>query len=100
MSFSTIILQSTITMIAGIWLIQGENISIWTLIESELLNRRIPSQEILDDLFLWCGGIFLIVPGLLTDAIGIVFFIPIIRQESVNWLRNKIKKSLKIPPLG
>ena len=100
MTLSTIFLQCIITMVAGIWLIQGENFSLWTLIESELLNRRIPTEEVLDDLLLWSGGIILIVPGLLTDAIGIIIFIPIIRQESIKWLRNRMYKSLKSPPLS
>ena len=99
MSLSTILLQSIVTMAAGLWLAQGENISLWTLIKSELLNKRIPAEELLDDLLIWCGGILLIVPGLLTDAIGIVISIPTIRQEIIKWMRNRIKKSLGLPPL-
>ena len=97
MSLSTILLQSTVTMVAGLWLVQGENISLWTLIKSELLNKRIPAEELLDDLIIWSGSILLIVPGLLTDAIGIIIFIPTIRQEIIKWIRNRIKKSLGLP---
>ena len=100
MSLSAIFLQSIITIVAGIWLNQGENFSLWTLVESELLYRRIPTEEVLDDLLLWIGGIILIVPGLLTDAIGIVIFIPTIRQESIKWLRNRMQKSVESPPLN
>ena len=99
MSLSTIFLQCIVTMVAGIWLIQGENFSLWTLVESELLNRRMPTEELLDDLLLWCGGIILIVPGLLTDSIGIVIFIPTIRHESIKWLRNRMSKYLGSHPL-
>ena len=97
MSLSTILLQSTVTMVAGLWLVQGENISLWTLIKSELLNKRIPAEELLDDLLIWCGGISLIVPGLITDGLGILIFIPTIRQEIIKWIRNRIKKSLGLP---
>ena len=100
MSLSTIFLQCIVTMVSGIWLIQGENFSLWTLVESELLNRRIPTEEVLDDLLLWIGGIILIAPGLFTDAIGILIFIPIIRQESIKWLRNRMNKSIGSPPLS
>lgn len=100
MPLSTIFLQCIVTMVAGIWLIQGENISLWTLVESELLNQRIPTEEILDDLLLWIGGIFLIVPGLLTDGIGIAIFIPIIRLESIKWLRNFMRKSFESSPMS
>ena len=98
MTLSEIILQCVITMVAGFWLTQGENFTIWTLVESELLNRRVPTEELMTDLLLWSGGIFLIVPGLLTDAIGLVIFIPIVRQESIKLIRNRVKKSLGMPP--
>ena len=100
MSLSTIFLQCIVTIVAGVWLIQGENISLWTLVESELLNQRIPTEEILDDLLLWIGGIFLIVPGLLTDGIGIAIFIPIIRLESIKWLRKLMRKSFESSPMS
>jgi len=99
MQLSTIFLQCVVTMIAGIWIIQGENFSLWTLIESELLNKRVPTEEVISDLLLWIGGIFLIVPGLLTDALGLVIFIPIVKVESIKWLRNQMKKSIGMPPL-
>ena len=99
MSLSTILLQSIVTMAAGIWLVQGENISLWTLVKSELLNKRIPTEEILDDLLLWCGGILLIVPGILSDGLGIVILIPTIRQETIKWLRNQMQKTFGPPPL-
>ena len=98
MTLSEIILQCVITMAAGFWLTQGENFTIWTLVESELLNRRVPTEELMTDLLLWSGGIFLIVPGLLTDAIGLVIFIPIVRQESFKLIRNRVKRSLGKPP--
>ena len=52
MSLSTILLQCVITIAAGIWLIKGENFSLWTLVESELINLRIPTEEVFDDLIL------------------------------------------------
>jgi len=99
MSLSTIFLQCVVTMAAGIWLTQGEDFSLWSLVESELRNRRVPAEEVFADLLLWCGGVLLIVPGLLTDALGLVIFIPVVRQESILWFRKRFQKSLGLPPL-
>jgi len=81
MPLSTIFLQSVVTIAAGLWLMQGENFTLWTLVESELRNRRVPTEEIFADLLLWCGGVLLIVPGVLTDALGLVIFIPVVRKK-------------------
>jgi UPF0716 protein FxsA len=87
-------------MAAGVWLMRGENFSLWTLVESELRNRRVPTEEVFADLLLWCGGVLLIVPGLLTDALGLVIFIPVVREESISWLRKRVQKSLGQLPLN
>ena len=84
---------------AGAWLMQRENFSLWTLVESELRNRRVPTEEVLADLLLWGGGVLLIVPGFLTDALGLVIFIPAVRQESIQWLRKRMQESLGLPQL-
>ena len=96
----TIFLQCIVTLAAGVWLIQDENFSLLTLVQSELRNRRVPAEEVFADLLLWCGGVLLIVPGLLTDALGLVIFIPVVRQESIFWLRNRIQEYLGLPPLN
>ena len=94
MPLSTIFLQCVVTLAAGVWLMQGENFSLWTLVESELHNKRLPAEEVLADLLLLGGGVLLIVPGLLTDALGLAIFIPVVRQECIQLIRKRMKKSL------
>ncbi len=94
MPLSTIFLQCVVTLAAGVWLMQGENFSLWTLVESELHNKRLPAEEVLADLLLLGGGVLLIVPGLLTDALGLAIFIPAVRQECIQLIKKRMKKSL------
>ena len=94
MPLSTIFLQCVVTLVAGAWLMQGENFSLWILVESELYNKRLPAEEVLADLILLGGGVLLIVPGLLTDALGLAIFIPAVRQECIQLIRKRMKKSL------
>ena len=96
MPLSTIILQCVVTLAAGIWLMQGENFSLWTIVESELHNNRLPADEVVADLLLLGGGVLLVVPGLLTDAIGLVVFIPAVRQECIELIRKSMRKSLNL----
>ena len=96
MSLSTIILQCVVTLSAGMWLIQGEQFSLWTIVESELHNNRLPAEEVVADLLLLGGGILLIVPGLITDALGLAVFIPLVRQECIQLIRKRLKKYLNL----
>ena len=92
----TIFLLCVVTLSAGVWLLQGNHFSLWTIVESELHNNRLPAEEIVADLLLLGGGILLIVPGLLTDALGMVVFIPAVRQECIQLIRKRLRKSLNL----
>ena len=96
MSLSTIILQCVVTLVAGVWLMQGENFSLLTIVESELHNNRLPAEELVADLLLLGGGVLLVVPGLLTDALGLAVFIPAVRQECIQLIRKSMRKSLNL----
>ena len=96
MPLSTIFLQCVVTLAAGVWLIQGEHFSLWTIVESELHNNRLPTEEVVAELLILVSGVLLIVPGLLTDALGMAVFIPVVRQECIQLVRNSMRKSLKI----
>ena len=96
MPLSTIFLQCVVTLAAGIWLMQGEHFSLWTIVESELQNNRLPAEEVVADLLLLGGGILLIVPGLITDALGLAVFIPVVRQECIQLIRNRMRKYLNL----
>ena len=94
MPLSTIFLQCVVTLAAGLWLMQGEHFSLWTIVESELHNKRMPAEEVVADLLLLGGGVLLIVPGLLTDALGLAVFIPVLRHECIQMIRKGMKKYL------
>ena len=96
MSLSTIFLQCVVTLAAGLWLIQDEYFSLWTIVESELHNSRLPAEEVIADLLLLGGSILMVVPGLITDAIGMTLFIPVVRQECIQLIRKSMKKSLNL----
>ena len=96
MPLSTIFLQCVVTLAAGLWLIQGEHFSLWTIVISELHNNRLPAEEVVADLLLLGGGILLIVPGLLTDSLGLTVFIPAVRQICIQLIRKSMKKSLNL----
>ena len=96
MPLSTIFLQSVVTLAAGIWLMRGEHFSLWTIVESELHNNRLPAEEVVADLLLLGGGVLLVVPGLLTDALGLAVFIPAVRQECIQLIRKRMRISLNL----
>ena len=99
MPLSTIFLQCVVTLSAGVWLMQGEHFSLWTIVESELHNDRLPAEEVVADLLLLGGGVLLVVPGLLTGELGLAVFIPAVSQECIQLIRKNMRKSLNLTSL-
>ena len=71
---------------------RGEDFSIWTLIETELQNRRLPTEEPLSDFLTWSCGMALVIPGFFSDLLALALLIPIIKEELIRLLRKKCSR--------
>ena len=80
------ILLSSVTAVGGLWLMREEDFSIWTLVEVELQQHRLPTDELWQAFLLWLAGGLLLVPGVLTDALGLSLTVPDIRSALIDQL--------------
>jgi UPF0716 protein FxsA len=82
------ILLSSVTAVGGLWLMREEDFSIWTLVEVELQQHRLPTDELWQAFLLWLAGGLLLVPGVLTDALGLSLTVPDIRSALIDQLNR------------
>ena len=86
------ILLSSVTAVGGLWLMRAEKFSIWTLVEVELQQRRLPTDELWQAFLLWLAGGLLLVPGVLTDALGLSLTVPDIRSALIDQLNRYFRQ--------
>ena len=86
------ILLSSATAVGGLWLMREEDFSIWTLVEVELQQRRLPTDELWQAFLLWLAGGLLLVPGVLTDALGLSLTVPDIRSALIDQLNRYFRQ--------
>ena len=86
------ILLSSVTAVGGLWLMREEVFSIWTLVEVELQQRRLPTDELWQAFLLWLAGVLLLVPGVLTDALGLSLTVPDIRSALIDQLNRYFRQ--------
>ena len=86
------ILLSSVTVVGGLWLMREEDFSIWTLVEVELQQRRLPTDELWQAFLLWLAGVLLLVPGVLTDALGLSLTVPDIRSALIDQLNRYFRQ--------
>ena len=96
---TSVFIFCSVTALGGWWLMRKEDFSLWILIETEMQNLRLPTEEVLHDFIIWFCGLVLIMPGLLTDGLAVVLLVPIVREEGIRWVRQKMRRRLeqKIP---
>ncbi|AWX54858.1 membrane protein FxsA [Brevibacillus brevis] len=83
-----------LTGILGAWLARQQGMQVFRMLQHQLSRGQMPTDSLIDGVLILIGGILLLLPGFVTDVIGLVFLIPytrmIIRHLLKRWLWNLI----------
>ncbi|GEC93725.1 MULTISPECIES: FxsA family protein [Brevibacillus] len=83
-----------LTGILGAWLARQQGMQVFRMVQHQLGRGQMPTDSLIDGVLILIGGILLLLPGFVTDVIGLVFLIPytrmIIRHLLKRWLWNLI----------
>jgi UPF0716 protein FxsA len=72
----------------GVWAIRTEGAAVWRRLTAAITQQRTPTREVLDGALVLLGGLLLIIPGFITDAIGILLLAPPTRIAA-RWLLKR-----------
>lgn len=95
MGFWTTVMLIIATGIAGYYLARSEGKVVISSINRELSQGRIPGDDLLTGLSIIIGGIFLIVPGIVTDIIGITMILPETREIYKNYIKKRLEDKIR-----
>ena len=79
-----------LTALAGTTLLRLQGLATLKKAQASLKQNRFPMDEVFDGLCLAVAGALLLTPGFFTDGIGLVLFLPPLR----NFLRHQIARIL------
>lgn len=80
-----------ITGIIGASLAKSQGMRVYRNMTESLYDGELPHNHLIEGLLILIGGVLLITPGILTDAVGFVLVLPWTR-----WLvREKLKKRFR-----
>jgi len=96
-SLVVVLLQGVATAAVGWWFARSEGLSLWSELESDLQNGRVPTEEALDAMLTVLGGWGLIVPGWITDLAGAALLVPAVRRLLIPTLRAILRDQLHEP---
>ncbi len=88
----------TIVLITGIiggLLARSQGLSVQRQIRIDLQNGIIPTDSLIDGLFILIAGALLITPGMITDVCGFALMVPGFRGWFKMWLKGILKRKIE-----
>ena len=86
--FGAAILALIVISLFGAWLVKREGLGTWRRAQAQMRAGEIPAGEAVDGALIAGAGLLLIVPGFITDAIGLLLLLPPLRWPARRWVRT------------
>lgn len=67
------------TSVLGAWLVRREGRRTWRALGEAMRSGEMPSRQMADAVLVWVGGAMLLVPGFVTDVVGLLVVLPFTR---------------------
>jgi len=82
--------------IFGAGLAKHEGMAALRRVQTDMAQGRLPARSLADGVVVLLGAALLIVPGLITDFIGLTTLLPFCRRFYANLLMNWAKRNLRV----
>lgn len=80
------ILLTVLTAMAGTIMLRHQGLSLLMRMQQELDGGRAPGSEVMQGAMIVLASILLLIPGFVTDAIGLLLFVPPIREALAKFI--------------
>ncbi len=94
MGFGITVVLIILTGIAGYYLAKTEGKLVIRNINNAMSQGNIPGNEILTGFSILIGGFLLLLPGIVTDIVGITMVLPGTRNFYKEYIRRKIERMI------
>jgi UPF0716 protein FxsA len=79
-----------LTAAAGSILLRWQGFNALTRIQKELAAHRVPGKEMVQGVMILLAGFLLLTPGFVTDTLGLLLFIPPVRDAVWRFLSTRV----------
>ena len=82
-----------VTAVVGAYVLQAQGAATLRRVSQSMTSGEPPIKPMVDGFFLAISGAFLLTPGVVTDAIGLLLLVPPVRDAIARWGFGRIVKS-------
>lgn len=77
------------TSVLGTWLLRIGGRRAWSTFRAALSQGRWPGDGVADGAFIMAGGMLLVTPGFVTDAVGLLTLLAPLRRRVTRWIHAR-----------
>lgn len=92
---ATTVILIALTGGVGALLARMQGFKVLVQIRERLAQGRLPADELLSGGLVLAGGLLLVTPGLLTDAVGLSLLLPFVRLRVVEWVKDFLRRKIE-----
>ncbi|MBX3596575.1 MAG: membrane protein FxsA [Rhizobiaceae bacterium] len=96
---STILLVVAMTLLGGA-LLRYQGFGVLSRIQAEVNSGRDPGREVAHGLMILVAGLLLVIPGFVSDVIGLALFIPPVRDLAWSFIKRNVDFSTVVVNRG
>ncbi|MCL1113810.1 FxsA family protein [Shewanella basaltis] len=79
------------TAVVGVSLVRSQGLSTLMTVQQKLARGEAPGQEIVEGMMLAAAGVLLLIPGFVTDFIGLILLTPFTRAPIAKFLYKRMQ---------
>lgn len=79
----------------GVALIRMQGLITWRRVSAALARGQLPAMELIEGVVILIAGVLLVIPGFISDVLGILCLIPPVRRLIVLWV---LRHALSVKP--
>lgn len=80
----TTVVLCVLTAMAGIYLLRYQGFSLMRQVDEKVARGEAPAQEMIEGVMMAFGGVLLLFPGFVSDALGFALILPFTRRFLVS----------------
>ncbi len=83
------VLLTVLTAVAGTIMLRQQGLSLVMRMQSELDSGKVPGEDLMHGAMIVIASLLLLIPGFVTDAIGLLLFVPPIRDMLARFIISR-----------
>ena len=92
------ILLTVLTALAGTVMLRLQGVSLLMKIRSEMDAGRVPGSDLVQGALIVVASILLLIPGFVTDAVGLLLFVPPLRTATTGEPSGAVPRTTGVCP--